>query len=30
MLTIDDYREMGILIAGDEHVAPLLAEAALD
>ena len=30
MLTLDDYREMGILIAGDENVAPLLAEAALD
>ena len=27
---IDDYREAGILVAGDEDVAPLLAEAALE
>lgn len=30
MLTINNYREAGILIAGDENVAPLIAEAGLD
>ena len=29
-MTIDDYREAGILIAGDEATAPLIAEAGLD
>lgn len=30
MMTIDDYRKAGILIAGDETAAPLIAEAGLD